>query len=145
MMPRQFVVCESSQRWTVALRWALANGKIQVDTVSSLEACLERLEAKPLGVVAIEVSLLGIELMLRTIRDLREAFPSYALIALADGECEHVPLLYEVGAVHVAVSRRDLRSTVRLVGRCLSAAEQVPTSYRDEVWSRMPWADNAVT
>lgn len=141
MMTRQLVLCETSHQWTIALRWALSASKIPVDNSSSLEPCLQSLERNPYGVVGIEVALLGIEMTLQAIRDLRDAYPDCVIIALADrGDARYDALLREAGATHVAFSRRDLRSTARLVARCLSQTKQAPLSYRDDVWNRMPWA-----
>ena len=145
-MTPQIVICESSQRWTIALRWALSNSKIQVDNEASVQPCFENLARNPFSVVGIEVALFGIEVAVRTIRDLRESFPDCAIITLGErADAQSEALFREAGATHVVLSRRDLRSTARLVARFISQGKQVPASYREEVWSRMPWHDQAVT
>jgi len=135
----QFIVCESTSRWTVAMRWGLSDSKVWVHQTSSLESCLAMLEQANGSVVAIEIAMFGVEAALRTIRDIGECFPGSCVIALADADRTHEALLREAGAAHVVPSPRELRSAVRLVKRCLAAAETRPASYRDDVWSRMPW------
>lgn len=141
-----FIVYESASKWTVAMRWALPASQIPVRQLASLEQCVEALEQAPQSVIAIEVAQLGVEGAVRTIRDLRTSFADCKVIALADSATAiHEPLLREAGAVHVTRSRRDLRATARLVERCLADCQPAPTSYREEVWNRMPWSDHALT
>ena len=139
-LPR-FIVFESTSQWTVAMRWGLADSKIWVHRTESLESCLAMLEDAAGSVVAMEVAVLGVEATLRTIRDIRQTFPSTSVIALADSTRTHDALFRESGAVHVVGSRREVRSAARLVQRCLHHAETRPASYRAEVWNRMPWGN----
>ncbi|MBP90139.1 MAG: hypothetical protein CMJ64_26100 [Planctomycetaceae bacterium] len=141
MTTPRFIVCESTSRWTVAMRWGLADCKIWVHQAPSLESCLTMLEDAAGSVVAIEVDMFGVEATLRTIRDIRETFPSSYIIALANSSSDHEALLRETGAAHVVATRRDVRSAVRLVRRCLVNAKTQPASYREDIWTRMPWGD----
>jgi DNA-binding NarL/FixJ family response regulator len=135
----KFIVCESASQWTVAMRWGFSDGKFEVQQTPSLASCLAMLEDAAGSVVAIEVAMFGVEATLRTIRDIREKYPSNFVIALTDSENAHEALLREAGAAHVVASRREVRAAVRLVQRCLASSEARPASYRDDVWNRMPW------
>jgi hypothetical protein len=142
-MPRpRFIVCESTSRWTVAMRWGLADRKVQVHQTTSLDGCLATLADAAGSVVALEVAMFGVEAALRSIRDLRETFPGSPVIALVDSDCPYEAILREAGAAHVLASRREIPAAARFVKRCLDKAEVQPESYRDRVWSRMPWGNH---
>ena len=141
MPSSQFVICEGSNRWAVAMRWVLAGSKIQIQEAESWEACCSALESATARVVGLELRHDNIEQVVDWLLIMRARFPTArAVILLGSHELRGAfAMLFEAGAVHVAASTRNLDSTARLVIRLIRASARSHTDYEQSVRDRIPW------
>lgn len=137
-MPR-FLLCEANQDWSMALRWAMPDVASRMDVTASLDDCRAALVDSPRSVVGLEVRRESLEADVEFVTELKSQGTS--VVALASRELAPAEnLLREAGAVHVALSPRNLRPVARQIRRCLSQSKQSHSTLRDAIWARLPWA-----
>lgn len=136
-MPQaQWIVCEKSGQWAVALRRA-APGLPLVET-RSLEECRQVIEQAPASLAAIETSLKNLEAVLAWMVEL-ERFADARFCILGGRElAPYEWLLREAGALHVAYARRLAAPVARLARRRLEMFPPSPRSPLEEIYARLP-------
>lgn len=138
----RFLICEASDRWTVALRWGLAGNQPQLRVTRNLDDCWQTLQESPASFVAIEVNESNLELIVRRLQELRSSFPQARAAVMCDRSLAWSQwLVREAGAVHVAVSTRDMTTVIRLADRHLAGVRRPEVGFRQSVWDRLPWQD----
>ena len=138
----RFLVCEASNRWTIALRWALAADYSRLVVTQNLEDCWQTVRCSPASFLALELNETNLESIVKRLQDLRSTFP----LARAAVMCERsmAPcqwLVREAGAVHVAVSTRDMSTVVHLAERHFDQVRRPEVGIRQRVWDRLAWQE----
>ncbi len=107
-------------------------------------ACLREVQTRPAALVALEISPENAEIACARLADLTQRFARVRVVLLADRKLKPVEwLLREAGAVEVLFSLADL---IRLKPVLKRFWEQMPasrTTFRDDIWSRLPWPRHA--
>jgi hypothetical protein len=135
----QFILCEKSGRWALALRSAL-RGRVRLVETRALTQCHAALRAAPTSIVALEITDKSLSPALDFLARVGEAFPAARVVVLLDGELQPAELLFrEAGAADVFDSTLQAGAIVRLVQQhvALSPAEDLPL--RKLVAARLPW------
>ncbi|HJN11673.1 MAG: hypothetical protein QGH33_16250 [Pirellulaceae bacterium] len=138
----KFLVCEESNRWTVALRWGLAPNHRQLVVAQSLDDCWQNLDLAPASFVVLELNESNLESIVERLQDVRSRFPLTRVAVMCDrplASCQW--LVREAGAVHVAVSTRDMSTIIRLAERHFAQVCRPLVGIRQSVWDRLPWRD----
>lgn len=138
----RFLVCETSNRWTVALRWGLAGNHSPLVVAQNLDDCWKTLESSPASFVALELNESNLESIVQRLQDLRSGFPLARAAVMCDrslASCQW--LVREAGAVHVAVSTRDMSTITRLADRHFAQVRRPEVGIRQSVWDRLAWQD----
>jgi hypothetical protein len=136
----RLIVCEKTGRWAAALRRAARSRALPLVEVRSLEQLERELVENPAAIAAVEVSAASLVRVATRVAAWRSQFARVAHLFLADEELAPLePQLRETGAVHVAFSPRDLRSTVRLIRRHLARAPQPALTVEESILARLPW------
>ena len=65
----KFLVCEESNRWTVALRWGLAPNHRQLVVAQSLDDCWQNLDLAPASFVVLELNESNLESIVERLQD----------------------------------------------------------------------------
>ncbi len=137
------VVCEKTGRWAAAIRRALRPASGLCET-RSWQACLQELRTQTAALVALEVLPENAESVCRRLAEVTGRFRQVHVVLLADRSLQTAEwLLREAGAVHVLFSPRDI---IRLRPMLERFGTQIPptrTTFREHVWSRLPWARHA--
>lgn len=139
----RFLVYDTSNCWTVALRWVLTGPQPQLAVVQDLDDCWQMLADSPASFVALELNESNLESVVRRIQDLRGRFPQARAAVMCDralGSSEW--LVREAGASHVAVSIRELSTVVDLARRHLARIRPPELGIRQRVWDRLAWQDS---
>lgn len=122
------------------MRCVLGEWDVIVVGVRSVGDCLALLAQWPGSVVAIEVSQSNLEEAFAAICRLQRVRPPSAVMALAARGLEAAePLLREAGAVHVMLSRQELKFAATIFKHDCQAKLNSDESIRERVWRRMPW------
>lgn len=138
----RFLVCEASKRWTVALRWALAGDDSRFAVVQNLDGCWQTLNCSPGSFLALELTESNLESIVERLEDLRSRFPLARAAVMCDrslASCQW--LVREAGAVHVAVSTRDMSTIVQLAERHIAQVRQPEVGIRQKIWDRLAWQE----
>jgi hypothetical protein len=138
----KFLVCEESNGWTVALRWGLAQDQPQLVVSQDLDDCWQKLAVAPASFLALELNETNLESIVERLQDIRSRFPLARAAVMCDrsmATCEW--LVREAGAVHVAVSVRDMSTVIRLAARHLAQVLPPVVGVRQRVWDRLPWQE----
>ncbi len=138
----RFLICEASNRWTVALRWGLAGDQPRPLVARNLDDCWQTLKKSPASFVALEVNESNLESIVQRLQELRSRFPQARAAVMCDRSLGWSQwLVREAGAVHVAVSTRDMATVIRLADRHLAGIRRPEVGFRQSVWDRLPWQD----
>jgi hypothetical protein len=141
----KFLVCEDLNRWTVALRWGLGQDHAQLVVSQDLDDCWQDLDLAPASFLAVELNESNLESIVDRLQDVRNRFPLARAAVMCDrslASCEW--LLREAGAVHVAVSTRDISTVIRLAERHFAQVRQPVVGMRQSVWDRLPWQEPSI-
>ena len=134
------VVCEKTGRWAAAIRRMLGPAFSLCET-RSWPACLQELRARTAALVAIEVLPENAEAVSRRLAELTKHTRHVYAILLADRSLQNVEwLLREAGAVHVLFSPREIIRVRPMWERLRAQLPPSRTTFREQVWSRLPWA-----
>ena len=139
----RFLVCEATNRWTVALRWSLTENQPRPWVTNHLVDCWKTIEGSPGSFVALELSESNLESIVERLQDLRSKFPLARAAVMCDrslAACQW--LVREAGAVHVAVSTRDISDVIRLAQRHFAQARRPEVGLRQSVWDRLAWQES---
>lgn len=138
----KFLVCEASNRWTVALRWGLAENQPRLTVFQNLDDCWQILKKSPASFLALELNESNLEPIVRRLQDLRSRFPLARAAVMCDrslASCQW--LVREAGAVHVAVSIREMSTVVGMADRHLAQVCRPEVGIRQSVWDRLAWQE----
>ena len=138
----KFLVCEDSNRWTVALRWSLTEVQPQLVVARNLDDCWRILRDSPASFLALELNESNLELIVQRLPTLRQEFPLARAAVMCDrslAACQW--LVREAGAVHVAVSTRDMSTTINLAQRHFAETRRPEVGIRESVWDRLAWQE----
>ena len=80
----KFLVCEESNRWTVALRWGLAQDHRQLVVSQDLDDCWQELALAPASFLALELIESNLESVVERLEDLRTRFPFTRAAVMCD-------------------------------------------------------------
>ena len=139
----RFLVCETSNRWTVALRWGLAGDHSHLAVAQNPDDCWKMLQSSPASFMALELNESNLESIVERLQDLRSKFPLARAAVMCDrslAACQW--LVREAGAVHVAVSTRDISDVIRLAQRHFAQARRPEVGLRQSVWDRLAWQES---
>ncbi|MBM4088470.1 MAG: hypothetical protein FJ276_03435 [Planctomycetes bacterium] len=140
MPTARMIVCERSEKWTVALRRGLGDDMPRLLETRSLDACWREVAANPGSFVVVECLETNLEQVARWLKRLSARFPGARAAVVSERglqPCEW--LLREAGAVHVAFSTRETGPLVRILRRHMAAMPAPDTSLRQQLWDRLPW------
>lgn len=143
MNDQDIVVCERTGTWAAAMRRAfcLASGPCET---RSWPACLREVQARPAVFVALEILPENAEAVCGRLADLTQRFPRARVALLADRNLRPVEwLLREAGAAEVLFSVGDLPRLRPVLRRFWEQMPRSRTSFRDQIWSRLPWSRHA--
>jgi hypothetical protein len=145
MARSQLIVCEKSNYWAIALRWAFADAGVRLLETRTWIDCWHVLETSSSGFLAVELRESNLDEVFRGLGDLHRFLPEVAAVVMMDRELSHHEwALREIGVLHVAVSRRDLKPAAQLATRyLLREAAKPPRSLRASFWDRIPWRESA--
>jgi len=135
-----FLVCEKTSRWAVALRWALADSGHRVQESRSWVDCRRELDPTSPALLALEMRKGNIEEVFQGLADLCWDFPQTRAIVLTQRPLSSYEwALREAGALHVALSPRNLLPVARLVTQFFHQARHPQQSLSETIWVRLPW------
>lgn len=138
----RFLVCEESDCWTVALRWASANNTTRLTVSHELDDCWQNLFRSPASFLALELNESNLESIVGRLQDLRRRFPQARAVVMCDRSLEQCQwLVREAGAVHVATSIREMSSIIRVAERHFALVRQPEVGFRQSVWDRLAWQE----
>jgi hypothetical protein len=144
MSQARVILCEKTGRWAAALRRALGKGSVPVSETLSLSQCGDALQDAPGSLIAVEVSPLALETVLRLIAHARRSDPFARFVALQGAELDSAePLLREAGAVEVLHSVREAPALALLARRHLALAPRAEPSLSETIAERLPWKRSA--
>jgi hypothetical protein len=142
----RLIVCEKANRWAVALRWALADDGIRVHETRNWADCCQAMQPAERVLLALEMREDNVEEVLRRLFALRQSDADIGTVILTRRALrEYEWPLRELGALHVALSPRNLQPLVGLAQRFLHQAEKSPQNPHDWAWERLPWPDTGET
>jgi hypothetical protein len=139
---RQLIVCEKTNRWAVALRWALHGSGTRVYETRSWPDCWQAWRNAPDSALALQLRRDNVTDLVRHLTCVREQAPQALIAVLAEREmraCEW--LLREAGALHVACSPGDLGPLARLLVRALRDVPPAASPEGLALRARLPWGD----
>lgn len=139
-MTAHLIIVEKSGRWAAAFRRQAGNRDLPIVESRSSEQALRELTAFPASIAAVEVTKANATQAASLWWAQRQQFPAFRWLALLDEELADIEaLLRESGAVHVALSPRDLGGAVRLIRRHLARAPRPEMTLEEAVFARLPW------
>ncbi len=138
----QLIVCERTGDWAGALRRALAERSGEVRECRTLADAEQMLDRWSASLVAVEVTPAGFATVLCWLADLQCRWPLARAVALVSRELDEEArwALREAGAIHVALSPRELHSVARIAVRHLAHAPARETTARERIFGSLPWA-----
>jgi len=142
MTQPRLIVCERTNQWAVALRWALSGSGIRVYETRRWTDCWQELASSPSTLLALELRRTNLAEIVRGLVESHRCYPQSGAVVLARRElrdCEWI--LREAGALQVIFSPRDLSSVVRLAHHFCEQPSPPAASFHAWVWDRMPWKD----
>jgi len=143
MNDSSIVVCEKTGNWAAAIRRVLRPASGLCET-RSWQACLQEVRTRTAALVAWEVRPENAESVCRRLAELTRRFRQVHVILLADRSLRPVEwLLREAGAAHMLFSPRDIVHLRPLLERFLAQIPPSRTTFREHVWSQLPWARHA--
>lgn len=143
-----WIVCERTPRWAVALRMALVAEEaparlIELRKLSELDTAID---GRQHAIVAIEVHVGNFAAILNWLHAAKARHTTASFAALADGSLggaadSTIAALFEAGAQAVATSPRRLEAVLALGRRHgqLSGNFSRGSTLLDEVWASLPW------
>jgi hypothetical protein len=155
LIPQKWIVCETSGRWAAAMRVARSRSpNVQplprLYEVRTLGELATQLDEDRLDLVLIEV---GTGSLTETLQLLVRRRPQISkFVALLDSAAYQsqalAELLWEVGALEVVESPRQLAGLLALQNRLAAARSPLGNrvderqSFADWAWSTLPWQDS---
>jgi len=136
----RFIVCDANQHWTVALRWARTELQPRLVVVNKLADCWGELVNSPASFLALELDESNLESIVERLQDLQRRFPQARAAVMCDrslAACQW--LVREAGAVHVAVSIREMATVIGLAECHLARVRPPEVGFRQRVWERLAW------
>ncbi len=146
MPAAQLTICESTNRWGLALRGLFTSGECRIEVASNMADAFNILRQQTEGVLAVEVVESNAEECLSELCSMRRHSDKACVFvllgeSLADSDDgPELAMWYEAGAAAVVVSPQRLNSVYRLVLRHIETSKKQPTTFREKVWQRMPWS-----
>ncbi|MBC8868552.1 MAG: hypothetical protein H8E44_04005 [Planctomycetes bacterium] len=142
MQSARILVCEKTGSWAAALRRVLSSTQHRVRETRSLAECWRELEQGPASLVALELTRENGEALVRRLLDLSRCFPRARAIVLGRRVLEPFEgLVREAGAAHVLLSPRGVSGAARLIERHMAQAPREQLTFRQSIWSRLPWGN----
>lgn len=134
------VVCEQSQRYTIAARLALG-GMARIAETRTLDDAWQRLQTAPHGVLLLEVDPQRAPQVISLLTRLQTELPRVLVVAcLAKATPAWELLLREAGAAIVLRVPWRLPAFAPWLRRHLALAPQPKSSLHEQIWSRLPWS-----
>lgn len=143
MTVARLLVCERDGYWATALRLAGPPISLRIYELRNLIDCRRELEQSPASLVVVEATRTSIEGVWYLLQETQRSYPQARIVVVggADVTTWH-DLLREAGAVLVVDSPRRLDRVLRLAQRHTERLPRAEMSLRDQVWSRLPWAES---
>jgi hypothetical protein len=142
MARARVIVCEKGNSWAVALRWALAGSGLRVHETRDWIGGCQAIDPGALNLLALELREDNLEHVYQGVVEVRQQFPNAAVIVLMDRALrDHEWDLRELGALHVAISQRNLDPVARLVQRFVKQSPDLQQDPDEFAWNRLPWPE----
>ncbi len=151
MPAARIILCEETARWGLALRSLFTNGECHVVAAANVATAFSEVRQGPQAVLAVEVVEANAEQCLRELSTIRRSKEKCCVIvllseSLADGDvAPGLAMWYEAGATAVVAAPHRTYTVYRLVHRHLETYKNPPTTFREDVWQRMPWSNSELT
>lgn len=141
----QWIVCEQTGRWAVAIRGVLAkyDRGLSIGVLRetrNLEQCEQMLSRWPASLVAVAVTPANFPARVRWLAGLEARFPLARAVV-----CSQLTLpeaewaLREAGAMQVVRSFRGIATVVDLAARHLARAPEPTLGVTQQILARLPW------
>jgi len=142
MAKPRLIICETTGRWAVAFRRALADQSEHIEETRGLAGCARQLGRNPGSIVAIEVTAVNLDAVLVAVPDWLNRFPHCRCMALVEPELDAAEaLLREAGAVAVLRATREVPTAARLVEQHSATAPTPDLPLEQAILSSLPWAN----
>jgi hypothetical protein len=150
-MPQSWLICEESGRWAAALRMAFGrshhvSSRPRLIEVRSLTELADLSREREADLALIEVGTANVTQVLDfAVRLNAQGTPFVALLKDTAERVRLADLLWEIGAVEVVSSPRDLRGLLELYTRLAAHSPVRPDkdfdqqAFTDWAWSLLPW------
>ena len=139
------IVCERTGRWAASLRRALDLQSGLCET-RSWAACLREVQARTAALVALEILPETAEAACQQVASLAHRRGRVRVIAMADRTLRPSEwLLREAGAVHVLYAPDEWARLRPLFRRFRDQLPPSQKTFREQVWSNLPWPRLATT
>lgn len=143
MTNARLIVRENSGYWGLAWRTALMNSGVSVTEVAELANAFEHDHDDAQTMLAFEATEACAEEGFHRIQASRQRDPGRGVIVLLDEALATSATLWqEAGAIAVVRSPRHLAPIARLMRRYFETRTTPPTTFRQDVWQRMPWSES---
>lgn len=140
----QWVVCERSGAWAMALRREAAPVGLHLYETRSLADGWAVLEQSPASFLVAELTLANADALLARMAGLERQIPRGRVAVVAERSlAEYEWLLREAGAVWFATSPRELKPLVALAERHLQLTPVPTRDFTQQVWDSLPWRPTA--
>jgi DNA-binding response OmpR family regulator len=138
----QLIVCERTGDWASTLRRALGERSGDVRECRTLTDAEQMLDRWSASLVAVEVTPAGFSAVLSWLADLQFRWPLARAVVLVSRELDEEArwALREAGAIHVALSPRELHSVASIAVRHLTLAPTRAATAREQTFGSLPWA-----
>lgn len=137
------IVCEKTGKWAAAIRRVLRPESGLCET-RGWPACSRELKTRTAAFVALEVLPENAEAVCRRLAELTRRSRHVHAVLLADRSLKPVEwLLREAGGAHVLFSRREIIQLRPIWERFWAQIPPSQMTFREHVWSRLPWTKYA--
>jgi hypothetical protein len=131
---------ESQGRWTGPLRRGLGLYGARFLAARDGDECGRLLHRHPASVLIVEFAAERFSTMVRRFQELGCEYAAATAIVLGSSELQPYEVaLREAGAEFVFYSTQQLPQCRAVIRRHLGRVAEIPPSFRQSVWSRLPW------
>ncbi len=137
----KLIVCETTNKWAVALRRQLPRESWSgICETRSLDDCWQQALASRVSVVVLEATTVNLERLAATLPQYRAGLPHTLVVVSARRQLASAEwLLRELGAMHVVFSSRAIEPLVRMIQRHWGRVALTQPQEAAYPWRQLPW------
>ncbi|MFT5524792.1 MAG: hypothetical protein ACI9G1_001467 [Pirellulaceae bacterium] len=141
-MPLAEIIVVEQREWLqLLLKAEWPDLRTQIQAASTERGLIDLLPKSPYSFVVFHLAEDDTcQELARRITQLRDQFPNAALAAVGTAKLSHWEFaLREAGLVHIQFDCRHFQDMFKMASRKLEQAPKVEKTFRETVWTRLPW------